>query len=474
MANKEKDAKKTSSRSGGAGKTSAKKKSTSKPDVKYDTYEGKAHRKGKKSKDSSVKYFVISTVLIAISVFMVACYAFPDKCGAVGPIIHDFVFGTLASGAILVPILLFSEALFLSRDAKNGKVWFHPVFSAVCVIMLTALLHAAFSLTTPELDVLVSDINAEKIGVFFELGKEFRCGGVLGGLLGTLIVSAVGGIGTIILAVLLIIFCSIFVFGFTPAELVRTAVRKYNEHKEKSSIKKDKRAQAAVAAQEKRREDLDIALKKEELRQAELEKEEREKRKREEEEKRELERMRQSAKAHNESAKINRERANEIRREIARSKKAVRGDETDEFDTDETPRARKHGDIDDIFSADFIDGGETKKKKKAAPLPEEPVYDEDEDDEGDEDKEFRGSSVAAFWNTNDPDSETTFEELPEFTPAKKQGGEDGETDVLEITDELDITEELEVYEADEHTFEDGGELADAPAYEGVLAEVTDD
>ncbi|MBQ9745466.1 MAG: DNA translocase FtsK, partial [Clostridia bacterium] len=286
-------------------------------------------------------------------------------------------------------------------------------------------------------------------------------GGVVGGLLGTLIMSAVGITGTIILAVLLILFCGIFIFGFTPRTFVKTVRYKYFSIKEKIAIRKQEKAEAAAAAREEKMQAEAIARKREERRRAEIAEQEREEREREEAENREIDRMRQNAQAHN-------ARASEIRRENARARtvaKTAGGAEAskvkkkpvyeDDFDTEETPRAGKHGDIDDIFSADFIDGGKKKAPARAAQKPAEE----------EEDKEFRGSSVADFWRKNEADTETTFEELPEEDMPEGALTEEYAEEYGE-----EVIEPMETGES----FEDeaGEEVFSCPTYESAFAGVT--
>ena len=404
LANKPKGGKSTSSRSGSTSKTSAAKKTARKADVKYESPKTKKGGKGKaKAPSYSAKHFMISVVLGALALFIVASYAFPqaEGVGVIGKFIRDAMFGIFGGGAILLPVLLFVEAIFLKRDIMNGKIASRPVSAAVTILMVSSLMHAAFVAGTPELNVTFETFTIESIGVFFTNGMSLIGGGVVGGLVGMLIMSLVGAVGTIIIAVLLILFCAIYVFGLSISDLKM----KYVKLQEKIAIRNQEKAEAEA----RRAEEAAIASKREEMRRAELEKAEAAERKRKEEEERELDRIRQNTQAHN-------ERASQIRRELERSKTAVydyedEDEDEGDGDTEETPRARKHGDIEEIFQAGLI-----------------------EDTDGEElaedgDKEFLGESVDEFWLENDPDTETTFVEVPNMGESAEfpaEGGDEGE------------------------------------------------
>jgi len=403
LANKPKGGKSTSSRSGSTSKTSAAKKNARKADVKYESHTTKKGGKGKaKAPSYSAKHFMISVILGALALFIVASYAFPqtEGVGVIGEFIRNAMFGVFGGGAILLPALLFVEAIFLKRDVKNGKIASRPVSAAVTILMVSSLLHAAFAVGTPELNITFATFTIDAIGVFFTKGMSLIGGGVIGGLIGMLIMSLIGSIGTIIVAVLLILFCAIFVFGLSLSDLKM----KYMRFQEKRAIKNQEKAEAEV----RRAEEAAIASKREEMRRTEMEKAEAAERKRKEDEERELERIRQNTQAHN-------ERASQIRRELERSKNAVYDYEDEDTETDEMPRARKHGDIEEIFQAGLIEDTE----------PE--VFDDEQEDDGD--KEFRGESVDEFWLENDPNTETTFVEVPDMGESAEfptEGGDEGE------------------------------------------------
>ena len=399
--NKTNGGKSTASRTGSKSKTSSAKKTSARTaDVKYESHKRKKGGSGKRKTVSySSKHLMISIVLGALALFIVASYAFPQQegVGVIGKFIRDGMFGIFGGGAIILPVLLFVEAIFLKKDIKDGKIASRPVSCAVTLLMISALLHAAFAAdTSSALHVTFETFTFETIGLFFNHGMSLEGGGVIGGLVGMLIMSLIGTVGTIIVAVLLILFCAIFVFGISFSD-IRIRFARWQE---KQAIKNAEKAEAEA----KRAEEAAIASKREEMRRAQMEKEEAAEIKRREADEREIERIRKSAQAHN-------EKANRIRRELAMNdEEDYEEDYEDEEDlaTEETPRARKRADVEEIFKADLIDDGEP----------------EDADDDGD--KEFQGASVDEFWLENDPDSETTYVDVPDLGGSEELDEEDGE------------------------------------------------
>ncbi len=413
MAKNGKDVKKTSGNNG-------KKK---KVDVRYETMDGYDTKRGKKTKAAdgfSPKYFMLSAALIAGALFILVSYGFPDSCGEIGKWTKNIMFGLFAGGAILVPVLMIAQAIYLQRDIIKGSAAYRPIFSLVAVITLSALLHAIFTALDAEINVKLTEINFDIIGIFYLKGTSLVGGGVLGGLFGTLIMSAVGVTGTIILAILLILFSCIFLFGFTPSTFIKSLRYNYFKFCENRAIKKQQKAEEEAIALEERKKAEAAARVREER-----------KRKEEEEENREIELMRQNALAH-------RQRAEEQRRANAAVAAA----------------ARTHGDIDEIFedTSEEIPAPRARAQSPKAAS----AQDDADDDEGD--KEFRGESVAEFWRQNDPDTETTFEATSEEDMSEEPE--------VHVFDEEDIIKEPS-YKA-EDTYEQGYEeeegLFDEPKY----------
>ncbi len=267
MANKEKDVKKTSDgASANAGKKNTSAKSTASSgkgkgrrsaDEKYDVYdydeiftdsdEGAdvPVKKIKAPVDTSApKYQVIPLLMAAISLFIIICYIFPDFCGFVGSGIRSVLYGLFSGAALTIPFLVLLQAIYLKRDVKNGTVMLKIFFALASVIFFSVMLHAIFCIFNED----IASLTFGEVKEFFENGKDFIGGGVIGGVFGALLVSAVGIPGTMIFSILFIIIFAIFLLGFTPQMFwKRIAFYFFRYCEARQKRKKERAAQRARA-----------------------------------------------------------------------------------------------------------------------------------------------------------------------------------------------------------------------------------
>ncbi len=396
VANKEKDVKKTSSSSTGAKTSKGTKNSASKntgtsgnsgksrrsADEKYDVYdydeiyndtdEGAdvpAKREKAPIDTSAPKYQVIMLLMAALALFVIICFIFPDFCGFVGRGIRTFLYGTFSGAAMLVPFLLLLQAIYLKRDLKNGSVALKIFFALSSIIFLSVMLHAIFCIFNSD----IAELSFGDVKDFYNNGKEFIGGGVVGGVFGALLVSAVGIPGTMIFSILfLLVFC-IFLFGFTPQmfwKRIAFYFFRYCENRQKR-----KKARAAAKAREE---------------------------------------FARAAAAQTE------EETNEYAAYSPNTNANTDTRAYSRYDTSGTGEVRRsRGDIDEIFDRDLIN---TKPEKKKVQKPEK-KKELSHKAEIKEDKIFRGSSVEDYMRRSEteekPSDVTSYSPVREPAPAKK-------------------------------------------------------
>lgn len=203
-------------------------------------------KKEKKPIDvSAPKYQVLIAFLAALALFVVICYAFPESCGTVGEGIRNVLFGIFGGGAFLIPFLLLIHALYLKRDLKNGAAVYKIFFSVAIIIFTSLILNAAFFRSMGEL-------SFKNISEFFENGKSLIGGGVVGGVLGSVLISGVGIPGTLIFSILFLVIFAIFLFGLTPGVFWKRIGFYYLRMCEKRQKRKKERAEAALREKEER------------------------------------------------------------------------------------------------------------------------------------------------------------------------------------------------------------------------------
>ena len=398
MANNEKDGKKISggaSSASNTGTSTASKKNTAKKsasgsakgksrrsaDEKYDVYdydeiftdsdEG-ADLPVKKERapidTSAPKYQVIPLLMVAISLFVIICFSFPDFCGFLGRGIRTVLFGAFSGAALIIPLLVLLQAIYLKRDVKNGTVVINTFFALAAVIFFSVMLHSIFCIFNTE----VAQLSFGEVKAFFENGKNFIGGGVVGGIFGALLVSAVGIPGAMIFSTLFIIIFAIFLLGFTPQMFWKRMVFYFLRYCE--ARQKQKKERAAAKARE------DFARQ-----------------------------MASDDEETNEYAAYSPDTGMDTR---AYNKYDAYSDKNSDVRT-------SHGDIDEIFDRDLIDARSTKQKtqkeEKRRELPNKAQVKEE--------KVFRGASVEDYMRRSENEQEALPVLAPvqtEAAPAKKR------------------------------------------------------
>ena len=230
-------------------------------DKVYEETDVKSDKKDKKKKEkkpvdpSAPKYQVIVAFLIALSLFIVICYAFPEKeiCGKLGGWIHDALFGIFSGAAFLIPFLLVIHAIYLKRDVKNGAAVYKIFFSLAIIIFTSVMLNTGFynRMGSPEFD---------QVKIFWENGQTLTGGGVVGGVLGSVMILGVGKTGTFIFSTLLLVIFAIFLFGLTPSVFWKRVAFYYLRMCENRQKRKKERAEETLRAKEEEERKKDSAI----------------------------------------------------------------------------------------------------------------------------------------------------------------------------------------------------------------------
>lgn len=431
VANKEKDVKKTSSGSAGAKNSKSSAKSTAKntgssgksgksrrsADEKYDVYDydeiysdvdDGADVPVKREKapidPSAPKYQVIMLLMAAIALFVIICYIFPDFCGFVGSGIRMFLYGTFSGAAMIIPFLLLLQAIYLKRDIKNGSVALKVFFALAAIIFLSVMLHAIFCIFNAD----VAELSFGDVKEFYNNGKEFIGGGVVGGVFGALLVSAVGIPGTMIFSILFLLVFSIFLFGFTPQmfwKRIAFYFFRYCENRQKR-----KKERAAARARE----------------------------------------------AFARQVAADEEETNEYAAYAPNTNTDTRAySRYDAYSTNTNEVRRSRGDIDEIFDRDLINTKPEKKKTQKTEKKKELPHKA----EVKEDKVFRGSSVEDYMRRSETEEKKSTAPVPAKEPAPVK------TKTDRSVENAYYTQYDETLTPMEHTIEEDVTVTETPAQE---------
>ncbi len=144
-------------------------------------------------------------VMIALAVFITVCF-FTDKTGQFGIAIAGALRGLFSIGAYFIPAFLALHAFFYTSDIHRKKVISRIIFSLILLIFISAFAE------------VISFWNSELVfngPTSFEYGKEAIGGGFIGSLIAFGIITCIGKVGFIILAVT---FLAIYITYFIASD----------------------------------------------------------------------------------------------------------------------------------------------------------------------------------------------------------------------------------------------------------------
>ncbi len=159
-------------------------------------------------------------ILGAVGFLMLVFFTVHLICGAEDPADHwmgpvgywfsYFFFGLFGWPAYCIPVLLIYLAAFWRKNCREETVTLRVVLSVVLMVMISAVVHVFAC----QADDSFAELN---IGMLYQSGAAFECGGVVGGLLGFLLYHGLKLWGTILVSVLLFPLLIMFLVGVTPA-----------------------------------------------------------------------------------------------------------------------------------------------------------------------------------------------------------------------------------------------------------------
>lgn len=122
--------------------------------------------------------------------------------GLIGDILSALMFGIFGWMAYLIPVLIFGITAFLISNKGNKHAYIKTVAAIVFVIVATAILELVVNSYHPGTELMEYYRQAS-------IGKE--AGGLLGGVMITILCPAIGVAGTYIVLILLMIICVILI-----------------------------------------------------------------------------------------------------------------------------------------------------------------------------------------------------------------------------------------------------------------------
>lgn len=147
----------------------------------------------------------VPIIMIALAVFITVCF-FTDKTGQFGIAIAGALRGLFSIGAYFIPAFLALHAFFYTSDIHRKKVISRIIFSLILLVFISAF---------AEVITFWNDELVFNGPTSFEAGKEAIGGGLIGATIAFGIMTCIGRVGFIILAVT---FLAIYITYFIASD----------------------------------------------------------------------------------------------------------------------------------------------------------------------------------------------------------------------------------------------------------------
>ncbi len=213
---------KNSRQTGSSGRASKQSKQSGKPNTRTSKSKTENERADRGGDPSLMRHQLMPYILGLIALFLVICYLVSDSTGFIGGFLKNALFGLFSLGAWVVPLMLINAGVFWKRDVATGSLGYKTVFSIICLVFISVLIHA-----------LTRNGESFSLSLLYQNGINHVGGGVVGGLIGNLLLRGFGFAGTLILSIALILLFGIFLFGMTPhmfASYIFAGIRQWREN----------------------------------------------------------------------------------------------------------------------------------------------------------------------------------------------------------------------------------------------------
>ncbi len=174
---------------------------------------------------------ILPYLIGAFSLFVAFCLLFKDLTGWVGIAFRWLLFGCFGSSSFVIPILLIILAFFWRKQLRKGtkSLIKFAIFQSLFFVFLSALLHLWSG------GSMGDGLGVGLIGRLWSDGQALKGTGLLGGLLGALLYSLTGSVGTHIIGISALLIFGLFMFGLTPYSIYVYIAYAIHEAKERKA-----------------------------------------------------------------------------------------------------------------------------------------------------------------------------------------------------------------------------------------------
>lgn len=184
----------------------------------------RSKKKNRSILDLEVVTLIVASILLAILIY--------TSAGYIGETLSPILGGIMGWIKYIIPIGTFAIAIFLARDEDKENFIKKIMQYAVLLLCITTII-TVIQVMQGNLEINNGFENA--VSDAYNKGTNNIGGGAVGAVFGFVLISLVGEIGTIILALGIALITSIFLFDIKPAELLKNYIDE--KSKRRSEIK---------------------------------------------------------------------------------------------------------------------------------------------------------------------------------------------------------------------------------------------
>lgn len=187
----------------------------------------RSKKKNRKTLDLQVVSLIIISILLAILIY--------TKAGYIGETLSPILGGIMGWIKYVIPVGTFAIAIFLACDEDKDNFMKKILQYAVFLLCITTII-TVIQISQGKLNM---ETGFEKaVEQAYENGSNNIGGGAVGAICAIGLISLVGKIGTVIIAIGIAVIDSIFLFGIKPAELLKEYVENRNEKKQEAKAQR--------------------------------------------------------------------------------------------------------------------------------------------------------------------------------------------------------------------------------------------
>ena len=190
--------------------------------------------RGKRSKkknrtmlDLQVVTLIVLSILLAILIY--------TKAGYIGETLSPILGGIMGWIKYIIPIGTFAIAIFLACDEDKDNFMKKILQYAVFLLCITTIITV---IQISQGKLIIANGFEKAVEQAYENGTRNIGGGAVGAICAIGLISLVGKIGTVIIALGIAVIDSIFLFGIKPAELLKEYIENRNEKKQEAKAQK--------------------------------------------------------------------------------------------------------------------------------------------------------------------------------------------------------------------------------------------